>query len=114
MDSSPPSANEHLTSSDRRALLLWLVLGVAGALFAFKYYFAAFPEAAVNFQVSRAEALERARHFVTGLGENLASYQSSIVFDVDDNAKTYLERELGLAQANRVMASEIKRNIASG
>ena len=107
MDPSPRSESEHLTSSDRRALLLWLLLGVAGALFAFKYYFAAFPEAAVNFQVSRAEALERARHFVTGLGENLTGYQSSIVFDVDDNAKTYLERELGLAQANRVMASEI-------
>jgi len=52
VDPSPRSESEHLTSSDRRALLLWLVLGVAGVVFAFKYYFAAFPEAAVNFQVS--------------------------------------------------------------
>ena len=104
--------NDRLTSSDRRALLLWLLLAVAGTLFAWKYYFAAFPEAAVNFQVSRGEALERARSFATGLGENVTGYQSSIVFAVadsaeDGHAKTYLERELGLEQANRLMAGEL-------
>ena len=35
------------------------------------------------------------------------SYQSAIVFAVDDNAKTYLEREVGLAQANQLMSSEL-------
>jgi membrane protease YdiL (CAAX protease family) len=105
-------SNDRLTGSDRRALLLWFLLAIAGALFASKYYFAAFPEAAVNFQVSRAEALERARQFVIGLGENVGGYESSIVFDVadgeeDGHAKTYLEREMGLEQANRLMAGEL-------
>lgn len=105
-------SNDRLTGSDRRALLLWLVLAVVGTLFAWKNYFAAFPEAAVNFQVSRAEALGRARSFVSGLGEDVSGYQSSIVFEVadgeeDGHAKTYLERELGLEQANRLMAGEV-------
>jgi membrane protease YdiL (CAAX protease family) len=105
-------SNDRLTGSDRRALLLWLVLAVCGTLFAWKNYFAAFPEAAVNFQVSREEALGRARSFVSGLGEDVSAYQSSIVFEVadgeeDGHAKTYLERELGLEQANRLMASEV-------
>jgi membrane protease YdiL (CAAX protease family) len=105
-------ANERLRGSDRLALLLWLVAAVAGGLFAFKYFFAAFPEAAVNFQVPRAEAVARARQFVTDLGENVSGYQSSIVFSVADGkeeryAKTYLERELGLEQANRLMAGEL-------
>src|SRR6202171_376139 len=87
--------------------MLWIVAGIAGALFASKYYFHAFPEASVNFKVSRAESLSRAKQFVSGLGEDVSSYQSAIVFDVDDNAKTYLERELGLQEANRLMSSEL-------
>jgi membrane protease YdiL (CAAX protease family) len=100
-------SNERLTGSDRRALFLWLLAAVAGTLFAFKYFFAAFPEASVNFQVSRAEASERARRFVMGLGENVDGYQSSIAFTVAEESKIYLEREMGLEQANRLMAGEL-------
>ncbi len=98
---------DRLTGSDKRALLLWVAAGILGALFAYKYFFRAFPEASVNFQVSREEALARAQKFVTGLGENISKYQSTIVFDVDDNAKVYLERQLGLQQANKLMSSEL-------
>lgn len=98
---------DRLTGSDKRALALWVIAGILGALFAYKYFFRAFPEASVNFQVSREEALARAKNFVTGLGENVSGYRSTIVFDVDDNAKVYLERELELQQANRLMSSEL-------
>jgi hypothetical protein len=100
-------AGNRLTGSDKRALFLWVVLGILGALFAYKYFFRAFPEASVNFKVSREEALTRARNFVSGLGENLSGCRSAIVFNVDDNAKVYLERELGLQQANRLMSSHL-------
>ncbi|HZV90196.1 MAG TPA: CPBP family intramembrane glutamic endopeptidase [Candidatus Binatus sp.] len=100
-------AEDRLTSSDKRALLLWILLGIVGAVFAYKYFFRAFPEASVDFKVSRAEALARAQKFVGSLGEDVSGYQSAIVFDVDDNAKTYLEREVGLQQANQLMSSEL-------
>lgn len=100
-------ARDRLTGSEKRALLLWVAAGIIGLLFARKYFFQAFPEASVNFQVSREEALERARKFVTGLGENLSGYKSSIIFDVDEDAKVYLERQLGLREANRLMSSEL-------
>ncbi len=100
-------AEDRLTKSDKRALVLWVLLGIVGAVFAHKYFFRAFPEASVDFKVSRSEALARARTFLGGLGENISSYQSAIVFDVDDNAKTYLEREVGLQQANHLMSSEL-------
>jgi membrane protease YdiL (CAAX protease family) len=100
-------AEDRLTSSDKRALLLWVLLGIVGAVFANKYFFQAFPEASVDFKVSRAEALARAREFVGSLREDVSGYQSAIVFAVDDNAKTYLEREVGLEQANRLMSSEL-------
>ena len=100
-------ASDRLTGSDKRALLLWVLLGIVGVVFAQKYLFRAFPEASVNFKVSRAEALARAKEFLASEGQDAASYQSAIVFDVDDNAKTYLERETGLEQANRLMSSEL-------
>ncbi len=100
-------AGDRLTSSDKRALLLWVLAGVIGALVGYKYYFRAFPEASVNLQVSREEALQRAQQFLAGMGENVNGYQSAIVFDVDDNAKTYLEREVGLQQTNRLLSSQL-------
>jgi len=100
-------AGERLTGSEKRALLLWVVAGVIGTVFAYKYYFQAFPEASVNFQISRTEAEARAKQFISGVGENVDGYQSAIVFDVDDNAKTYLERELGLKQANQLTSSTL-------
>lgn len=100
-------SGERLTGSEKRNLLLWVLLGIAGVFFARHYFFQAFPEASVNFTVSRDEALQRAQKFITGLGENVSGYQSAVIFDVDDNAKTYLERELGLQQANQLMSSTL-------
>lgn len=100
-------AEARLNGSDKRTLLLWVFLGIVGAFFAHKYFFQAFPEASVDFKVSRAESQKRAKAFVESLGENLSGYQSTITFDVDENAKTYLERALGLKQANRLMAGEL-------
>ena len=96
-----------LTGSDKRALLLWVLAGIIGIVFAQKYFFRAFPEASVNFQVSREEALTRAQKFVTGLGENVSGYRSTVAFDVDEEAKTYLERELDLQRANQIMSSDL-------
>jgi membrane protease YdiL (CAAX protease family) len=100
---------DRLTGSDKRALLLWVLAGIIGIVFAQKYFFRAFPEASVNFQVSREEAVSRAQKFVTDLGENVSGYRSAVAFDVDDEAKTYLERELGLQQANQLMSSDLHR-----
>ena len=100
-------AGERLTGSEKRALLLWVAAGIVGLFFAYKYFFQAFPEASVNFQISREEALSRAQKFVTGLGENVSGYKSSIIFDVDEDAKVYLERQVGLREANRLMSSEL-------
>jgi len=96
-----------LTGSEKRALLLWALAGIAGIFFAHRYFFQAFPEASVDFKVTRPQALERAKTFVAGLGENVDGYKSAIEFRVDDEEKVYLERELGLKQANQLAASQV-------
>ena len=99
-------ADERLSGSERRALLLWVVLGIIGTIFAYKFFFRAFPEASVDFHVTRGEALKIGQGFVSGLGEDVSGYRPAIVFSVDDDGKTYLERELGLQQANQMMSSQ--------
>ena len=100
-------ANDQLAGSEKRALLLWVAAGILGILFASKYFFQAFPEASVNLRVTREQALEHAQKFTNSLGEDVNGYRSSAIFDVDEEAKVYLERNLGLKEANRLMASEL-------
>ncbi len=98
---------ERLDRKDARVLLIWILAGILGAGVAYTYFFRAFPEASVEFKVPRADALAIAKQFAAAQGAQLGGYDSSIVFDVDDTAKTYLEREVGLQQANQMMASAI-------
>jgi membrane protease YdiL (CAAX protease family) len=98
---------ERLGAKDLRVLMIWILLGALGVFVAWRYFFQAFPEASINFQVSRDEALNRAKSFLTQRGASLDGYQSTIVFSVDDKTKTYLERTVGLEQANKLMASEV-------
>jgi membrane protease YdiL (CAAX protease family) len=100
-------SQERLTGNDKKVLLIWILAGLLGAGVAYKYFFQAFPEASVEFKVPRAAALEQARQFASAQGAQLSGYQSSIIFQVDDNAKTYLEREVGLKQANQMMTRDV-------
>lgn len=100
-------ATVRLSGNEKRALVLWVLAGVVGLWYAQRHFFEAFPEASLNFTVTRAEALERAKSFVEAMGASTAGYRSAIVFGVDDDAKTYLEREVGLKEANQLMASQV-------
>ncbi len=107
-------ANVRLSGSEKRALILWVLAGIVGLWYAHRHFFEAFPEASVNFKVTREEALLRARSFVESLGQNVSDYRSVIVFGVDDNAKVFLERQVGLKEANRLMSSEVHVWTAAG
>src|SRR5260370_13869399 len=100
-------SQERLDGNDKKVLLIWILAGLVGAGVAYKYFFQAFPEASVEFKVPRAAALEQARQFAISQGAHLDGYQSSIIFQVDDTAKTYLEREVGLKQANQMMTNDV-------
>ena len=65
----------------------------------------AFPEASIDFRVTGDEAGEIAARHLERAGFDLAGARRLVLFDHDDEAKTYLERTLGLARANREYAS---------
>jgi len=100
-------SSTQLTGSEKRALILWMLAGVFGVFVAHHFFFRAFPEASVDFKVTRPQALTRAKAFAAGLRENLDGYRSAIEFSVDENEKVYLERQLGLEQANQLASSKI-------
>ncbi len=59
----PGGLSRRLTAGDARVLLLWVLVAVVGASVAYRYFFRAFPEAAVDFKVTRGAALSQARDF---------------------------------------------------
>ena len=58
--------------------------------------------------MSRAGALTIAEHFLRDQGYRLEDYRQAAQFTFDDQAKTFLERELGLERANRIMGSRVR------
>ena len=98
---------DRLDRKDAKVLLMWIFAGMLGASVAYTYFFQAFPEASVDFRVPRSGALAIAKQFASAQGAKLDGYDSGIVFDLDNTAKTYLEREVGLQQANQMMANQV-------
>ncbi|HUK30278.1 MAG TPA: CPBP family intramembrane glutamic endopeptidase, partial [Candidatus Acidoferrum sp.] len=104
---APAPRLDRLGGKDMRVLLIWILAGVLGAGVAWRYFFQAFPEASVHFEVTRDQALDVARQFLAQQHATLDGYESTIVFNVDDNAKTYLERTAGLEQANQLISTTV-------
>src|ERR1035438_2390313 len=87
---------------------IFLALGVAGVLVAHHYFFSAFPEASVDLRRAAPEVEHRPLDFPRGRGLSTDGYHVFTAFSYDDEAKTYLERELGAEEANHLMASTVR------
>jgi membrane protease YdiL (CAAX protease family) len=67
----------------------------------------AFPEASIDFRVTREEALRLAEKELSSRGFDLSGMKALVVFDHDDEAKVFLERTLGLAKANPLFGKTV-------
>jgi hypothetical protein len=88
-------------------LLAFLAAGVAGALVFAIYYNEAFREASIDFRMTRGEALAASRALVEAQGLDLAGYREVVVFGDEREAIDFLERNLGLARANRLFRDTV-------
>jgi len=90
----------HFTRGEKLFLAAAVAVAVAAGVFAWSNYSRAFPEAYLSFTVNRATSQPVAETFLKGhapKGEAaLAGRRHAAIFRVDDEAKVYLERELGL------------------
>lgn len=114
-DASP----ERLTGRDGRDLIGWILAGLVGVLVASRFFFAAFPEAAMDFRITPEEARGIAgvfaQQYVDSVGADsirLSKYEQTKAFRIEEDGngggpKVYLEREVGLEEANKLMAGDV-------
>ena len=92
---------------DRIFILLCLLTIVAGALVFRAGFSRAFPEASIDFKVTREEAIRRGAEALHARGFVLEGMRPLAIFDGDDEAKVYLERTLGLEKANPIFRTTV-------
>ena len=92
---------------DRVFIVLCLLTILAGAAVFHAGFSRAFPEASIDFKVTREEAVRRGAEALRARGFSLEGARPLVVFDGDEEAKVYLERTLGLEKANPVFATTV-------
>ncbi|HEX9286698.1 MAG TPA: CPBP family intramembrane glutamic endopeptidase, partial [Thermoanaerobaculia bacterium] len=99
---------ERFGGRDRRFVLVCLAVIVAGAALTGLLFRRAFPEASIEFRVNRSQARVRGEKFLEDLGRKLDHTRFAGRFDVEEEPKVYLERELGLERASRFYGADAK------
>jgi hypothetical protein len=108
MNESESPRRERLSAADFRFLAVCLLLLAGTVWFSARYFHRAFPEASIDFRVTGAEARTVAQRFLSGENLSTEGYREASRFDFDNQAKTFLERELGLEEANALMGSRVR------
>src|SRR5450631_763769 len=105
-----PRVLERLDRRDWRFIAACLLVVAAGAAVTATFYSRAFPEASIDFRVSRGEARRLGEAFLATRKRTVSAAGTHFAarFDVDEEPKVYLERELGLERASRLYGREAK------
>lgn len=97
-----------LTSKQYQVIAIVVVVAVGSLGIGVKYFWRAFPEAAIEFRVNREGSEPLARSFLEARGARLQGYRHAAVFDYDDDSKVYLERTQGLERMNQLTKGPIR------
>ncbi len=100
--------SNQLTRSDRRVILVALLVSAVSLAIGIKYFSHAFPEASLQLRVNKQQSLPMAEKFLRGRGFHLAGYRHAAIFEYDDEAKLYLERTQGLARMNQLTSGPVR------
>ncbi len=100
--------DDRLNIRDYRFILICLAVCAVCLWIGFRYFYRAFPEASIDFQYTKDSSLPVAEGFLAAQGITTRDYRHASVFRYDDEAKVFLERELGLQKANALMGRDLK------
>jgi membrane protease YdiL (CAAX protease family) len=100
--------NEKLMAKDFRFILVCVIICLVSLFIGIKYFYRAFPEASIDFKVTQKGSLPFAADFLKSEGLNPEGFKHKAIFTHDDVSKVFLERELGLEKANKIMGSQVK------
>ncbi|MBZ5640031.1 MAG: CPBP family intramembrane metalloprotease [Acidobacteriia bacterium] len=99
---------EKLDRRDLRLIVACVVIGAVSLVVGIRYYFLAFPEASIEFRVTKESSRPVATSFLGRMGVATSGYRHAAVFGFDDQQKTFLERELGVEESNRLLATTVR------
>src|SRR3954453_3592222 len=99
---------DRLNRADYRFLAVSLPPLAATAWFSVRNFYRAFPEASIDFRVNRAGGQALASAFLGSQHYDTTAYRQASSFSFDDDAKTFLEREVGPEQANQLLGTRVR------
>ena len=99
--------SDRMTRGDAIFVAVCVAVTVAGGAIGIAGFSRAFPEASIDFKVTREQAVGVARKELAARGFDVSGMKPLVLFDHDDEAKVYLERTLGLAKANPLFGKEV-------
>jgi hypothetical protein len=83
--------------------VLIVALGLGGLILLLAFYDRAFPTAAIDLNLSRAEIAQRAQGYLEERGYDTSGYTFALTFGGDSWASYYLQRTLGIPATNRLI-----------
>jgi membrane protease YdiL (CAAX protease family) len=103
-----PSNRQPLDDRDWLLIAVCVAIAIASVAIVIRYFDEAFPQAAIDFRVDRTTSRKLAENVARGRGLDLDSMKHAARFESDETARIFLERSLGLAEANVVMAEQVR------
>jgi membrane protease YdiL (CAAX protease family)/L-amino acid N-acyltransferase YncA len=92
--------------ASRRFDVLLTLAGLVGLVLFLALYNEAFPDAAIDLTLSRAQIAQRADDYLKSQGYDVSGYESVVDFNQNWWASVYLQRTLGVAETNRLVRAE--------
>jgi membrane protease YdiL (CAAX protease family) len=105
-----PTTNDRqrLSSDDWLLIAICVALVLASVAVIIRYFDAAFPQAAIDFKFDRNSSAPIAERLLRTNGLGTRGMKHAVRFESDETARIFLERSLGLEQANEVMKKDVR------
>lgn len=98
---------ERLNRRDWGLIGLAVLISLISLAVVARYFHLAFPEASIDFRVTRDQSATLARQFLQARGFLLKEEKHAAQFTYDDQSKVFLERELGLARTDALLHQRV-------
>jgi len=87
--------------------IAWIIAGLAGFFIFLRFYDSAFPQASLKISLSRKDAVNIAKQYLSLQGFNIKGFDKAVLFYGDFEDSVYLQKTQGIKKTNEYIASGI-------